>query len=604
MEKRYPFKFLDAYRKEDFAFFFGREEEIEALYRMVFQTKILVVYGTSGTGKTSLIQCGLASKFKSYDWLALYVRRGSNLIASLDKALCDASDGVFEFAERLEPDARDLPQKIEAVYRASFKPVYLIFDQFEELYVLGDAREQQQFVQTVQKILEVEQPVKIIISIREEYLGHLYTFERAVPGLMRKKLRVEPMHLDKVESVIRNVGRQAESNVSLQAGEEPEVAEAIFEKIRGKNSLTIELPYLQVFLDKLYLHLTGDETRRAGAVVNLTALQEMGDIGDVLRDFLDEQVIAIARALEELPNTVWKILSPFVTLDGTKEPLSEAELQDRRPDTSQVLLTAVLQALVKGRILRYTEHDERYEIAHDALAKQVAAKRSDEEIALLEVQRLIKSQVAMKAENREYFSEKQLGFMERYLSKFRPDAEEQAWIEQSRANMQAEKEERARRDREKLEKAAEERRLREKVAQAEVERSLRRKAEEARFEAEKQRSEADEQRSRAEQKTKQARQLTRLAVILSMLAVAAAFWAFWLKQKAETATAKAKINIEKSYQSDIQRLELEIEITNRNIASFREYEAGDDVILYENSKKDSLSRLQDSLEKRLQSIKK
>ncbi len=80
--------------------------------------------------------------------------------------------------------------------------MYLIFDQFEELFILGSADEQEQFIETVKEILQVEQPVKMIFSIREEYLGHLNWFERAVPQLLRKKLRVEPMNLDKVRQVI------------------------------------------------------------------------------------------------------------------------------------------------------------------------------------------------------------------------------------------------------------------------------------------------------------------------------------------------------------------------------------------------------------------
>lgn len=574
MEKRYPFKFLDAYKKEDIDFFFGREEEIETLYGMVFQTSILVVYGTSGTGKTSLIQCGLAGKFQSYDWLALNIRRGAHLIASLDRALCAASDELFTYVEQAEPSIPDLPQKLEAVYRASFKPIYLIFDQFEELYVLGDKREQEQeqFIRTVQDILALDQPVKIIISVREEYLGHLYEFERAVPELMRKKLRVEPMNLDKVENVIRNVGDKAESLVSLKAGEESEVAKAIFEKIRGKNAHTIELPYLQVFLDKFYLHITGDESRRAEAVFSLAFLKEMGGIGDVLRDFLNEQVIAIARALEKKPDTVWEILSPFVTLDGTKEPLSETELHDRRPQFDGALLTEVLAALVRSRILRYTENDERYEIAHDALAKQVHAKRSDEEIALLEVQRLIKSQVALKADKRDFFSEKQLGIIEPYLDKYRPDFEERDWIEKSRAHWKAQKEAAAHREQEELERI---------IKQAEDERKLR--------------EEAETQRARAEQKTLQARQRTRLVALLTLLAVAVAIWAVVLKKRADLATAEAQKNLKASYQSDTMRLNREIVAIDRNLVSFKHFEAGDDVIGFEKNKKDSLSRLRDSL---------
>jgi putative ribosome biogenesis GTPase RsgA len=49
-----PFKFLDSYSKEDRNIFFGRDNEIEELYSRVFQSRVLVVYGISGTGKSSL----------------------------------------------------------------------------------------------------------------------------------------------------------------------------------------------------------------------------------------------------------------------------------------------------------------------------------------------------------------------------------------------------------------------------------------------------------------------------------------------------------------------------------------------------------------------
>lgn len=89
--KIYPFKFLDSYTQADKDIFFGREEEIEQLYEMLFQSDLLLIYGASGTGKTSLIQCGLANKFKPFDWFPIPIRRKSNLNDSIEQALTEAA---------------------------------------------------------------------------------------------------------------------------------------------------------------------------------------------------------------------------------------------------------------------------------------------------------------------------------------------------------------------------------------------------------------------------------------------------------------------------------------------------------------------------------
>lgn len=474
--KRYPFKFLDAYSPDDKDLFFGRDEEIAKLYEMVFQDDLLLLYGASGTGKTSLLNCGLATKFQSHEWLPLYIRRGDNFNGSLNAALLTAAGEALDWIDEdlsssgATPPSSLIPlvRNLKAIHMRYFKPLYLIFDQLEELYILGSAEEQRAFIQTIYEIQRINQPVKVILSIREEYLGHLYEFERQVPELMRKKLRVEPMTQDRVTAVLLGVHSSSLSNIHLKEGEEATLAEKIFIKIRGEEkTLSIDLPYLQVFLDKLYLQATGDFERQKDAVFSLNHLQAIGDIGDVLRDFLDEQVLRIASNQNIPPDVIWKTLSPFVTLEGTKEPLSSAMLLKRLPKLEEEFLSRCLHAFQESRILRFDERVERYEIAHDSLAKQIHAKRSDDEIALLEVQRLIKNQIALKENAREFFTEKQLGFIEPFLGQFHTTPEELDWIAKSQAQVQAERDAKERKAREELEKAKQ---------QAEQERHLKEKA--------------------------------------------------------------------------------------------------------------------------------
>lgn len=456
MEKIYPLKFLDAYEREDKSIFFGRQPEIDALYEMVFQTDLLLIYGASGTGKTSLIQCGLANRFESHDWLDLYIRRGNNINESLEKVLARAggslqADNDFSWLNSdfldtattptASTEVSPLAQRLQAIYLQHFKPIYLIFDQFEELYTLDkdNKQERDEFIRTIKTILQIEQPVKIIISIREEYLGYLYEFEQQVPELLRKKLRVEPMNLGKVQTVVREIGELPNSNIKLQAGEAAAIGKGIFDKIRGEeNTLGIELPYLQVFMDKLYMQISGDSKRQADAVFSLAAIDNMGNIGDVLRDFLDEQVLNLATAKQAKPQAIWAVLSPFVTLEGTKHPLSKADLLEQLPAASPLLIAEVLQAFT-GTILRHDEQEDVYEIKHDSLAKQIHAKRSDEEIALLEVQRLISSQMTLKANNRSYLSRKQLDFIAPFEEQLVLDATAATYLKNSKAHAKRQK---------------------------------------------------------------------------------------------------------------------------------------------------------------------
>ena len=67
LHNRYPgprsFKDDDAERR----MFFGRDQEIESLTHRVRAARLLVLFGKSGLGKTSLLQAGLYTNLREYD---------------------------------------------------------------------------------------------------------------------------------------------------------------------------------------------------------------------------------------------------------------------------------------------------------------------------------------------------------------------------------------------------------------------------------------------------------------------------------------------------------------------------------------------------------
>ncbi len=235
-----PFKFLEPFTIEDRPYFYGRDDEIDSLYQMVFESSLILVYGPSGSGKTSLIQCGLASRFQKTDWFDVPIRRRSDINTAIWQE-------IRKKAVTPIPEKATLADAVESLFLDFFKPVYLIFDQFEELYILGSKEEQQQFIAEINRLIKADLNCKIIIVIREEYLGQLYEFEKTVTRLFDKRLRVEPMSYSNVDKVIRgSAGR-----FDIQLDDPDQTIRAIIDQISdGKSG--VQLSYLQVYLDRLY----------------------------------------------------------------------------------------------------------------------------------------------------------------------------------------------------------------------------------------------------------------------------------------------------------------------------------------------------------------
>lgn len=449
-----PFKFLDAYTPADRDFFFGREKEMETIYNLIYKSRLLLLYGQSGTGKTSLIQCGLGARFDLTDWYPFHLRRNDDINQSLALALAAQNGGQLRKGS--------ITETIAQLYKTFLRPIYLIFDQLEELFILGNEEEQDIFIQTINTILQSQQPCKIILVMREEYIAHLYHFEQTIPTLFDRRLRVEPMNYSNVAQVIK--GSCQAFNITLESPED-NIRQIIDKISRGKSG--VQLPYLQVYLDRLWredfvrTYPEGIPPEALPGPGQYPALQflgkeiaELGDIEDVLEEFLRHQAHHLQQELlttwpQLPPDAIRQILDIFVTSEGTKRPIlykrvdGQIVLSEKiATQLAHLPLAAVREALEKLehlRILRFSE--KQIELAHDSLAHLIDRDRSHEQRQLNLVKRRLAASFLENQETGEYLTSKQLDSLEPYMPRLALEPHLHDFIQNSYADVERRKKE-------------------------------------------------------------------------------------------------------------------------------------------------------------------
>ena len=419
-----PFKFLDSYTLADRSIFFGRDQEITELYRRVFETKILLVYGISGTGKSSLVNCGLASRFEDSDWLPVNVRRGNNIVESLNEAFNK---------QALVPLKKNqsVTERLHSIYLDHFKPVYLIFDQFEELFIFGSQQEKAGFIKAIKEISETKIQCSIIFIIREEFLAGMTEFENDLPEIFTNRFRVEKMKRANAISAIEGPCKVFDIETEQRFSEE------LIDKLCPSGN-EIELTYLQIYLDRIFRIAVDERKEGAPLLFSNELLTRAGSVSDLLGQFLDEQI----REMDN-PDTGMAILKSFVSIQGTKKQMVAAGIQESLrtfgTEMDEPDLVKCLNRFVDLRILRERDEAGNFELRHDALAAKIYDKFSLTEKELLEVRLFIENayqtfrtrKTPLSRDDLDFIKpfEKRL-FLSPFLNKFLSDSEDKLHSQQ------------------------------------------------------------------------------------------------------------------------------------------------------------------------------
>ncbi|MDF9797281.1 energy-coupling factor transporter ATP-binding protein EcfA2 [Catalinimonas alkaloidigena] len=207
-----PFPGLRPFNEEENYLFFGRETQVDELINKLSTHRFLAVVGTSGSGKSSLVNCGLFPALHGgympkagSRWRIAKFRPGNDPIREMALALAKpgilfptARVGKLPLSAILTTNLQRSKLGLVETYKQARLPsdnnLLIVVDQFEELFRFQKLRTQgreneDNAIAFVNLLLEaVKQsalPIYIVITMRSDFLGDCSRF-RGLPEMINE----------------------------------------------------------------------------------------------------------------------------------------------------------------------------------------------------------------------------------------------------------------------------------------------------------------------------------------------------------------------------------------------------------------------------------
>jgi WD40 repeat protein/tRNA A-37 threonylcarbamoyl transferase component Bud32 len=374
-----PYRGLRAFREEDATFFTGREVFAKRLLELVLRQSLVAVVGSSGSGKSSVVQAGLVPLLrrqhppeKTWEFVFLtpgerpFHRLGAAIIPLLEPHLTE-TDRLTEaqkLGDRLA--AGELPLRfvadrvLEKLGRVD--RLMLIADQFEELFTLTPAGDRQAFVNTLLASLG-EGPVSLLLTLGAEFYGHAVSLSRHLSDRLEHSLvNLGPMTPDELKRAVV----EPASHVGLDF-EEGLVERILNDVAREPGSL----PLLEFALTELW-------KGRRGALLTHSAYDSLGQVAGAIATRAEAEFDMLAPAQQTQVRHVFtrlvRVAEPEQGGEDTRQRTVLSEFAQQAQEVVRRLAAADSRLLVTGR--DESTGKETAEVAHEALIRKWNRLRS------------------------------------------------------------------------------------------------------------------------------------------------------------------------------------------------------------------------------------
>ena len=387
---RYPG--VRSFEEQDEVRFFGRHRAAEELLLRVLSVRLLLQFAPSGAGKTSVLNAGLFPRLRPHGYFPFMIRLNEERESLLDAAL----RSMREAAERAGLTAPVIPDRAETLsgllaetqlwsHDLLLLTPVLVFDQFEEVFTLRSESFRRSLARELGELSQarvargddagesIHPEAKMIISLREEYLGKLEEMSTSIPDLFRERLRLSPLAHEEAREAIVEPARLTGEWLSPPFEFEPACLDTLIDFIDGVSDRVRVIEPLTLQLVCQHAESIAADRAQEGAVP-LLALSDFGGVPGLERlvhHYYTGQLERLAST--KLRRRVARMFDEGL-LDGAGKRLMLEEGEIAREYQVE---QPVLAQLVESRLLRREPRNESifYEISHDRLTEVIARHR-------------------------------------------------------------------------------------------------------------------------------------------------------------------------------------------------------------------------------------
>lgn len=401
LRNRYPG--VKPFTSNENGIFFGRKDDIENLYSLIFIKQIVILYGKSGYGKSSLINAGIIPKLQEEQNCTYFSIRFNNFSErNQDENISPSETVKRRLSQTLNQTTKSTLDQL-LYHENSFwywiktnqeksknSQFILFFDQFEELFTytkeqieefseqlsqllyntipiqfrkkLTEMDEKNEVSDELHDFLYDKPDIKVVFSVRSDRLSLLNGLTVRHPSILQNCYELNSLNRRQAEQAIIEPASLPKSSgfISDDFTFKQDAIDKILDSISNPQDGKIETATLQIVCKFIEDYLVFEKKQKQ--ITN----DLLGNITDIFKQYY-ENILAKLSLKER--NQAQHLIEDELIESGRRNPLSDRYIQNKFGLNESLLLKLEQSSLLRkerdasGRLL--------YEVSHDSLVSAI-----------------------------------------------------------------------------------------------------------------------------------------------------------------------------------------------------------------------------------------